>query len=60
MRHGCVVNLCETQRTLKVIINSPKNNANGIVLVYDEKVPRYFWRIIVVVGVLPSRDSELR
>ena len=27
-------------------------------LVYDEKVPRYFWRTAMVAGVLPSRDSE--
>ena len=29
-------------------------------LVYDEKVPSYFWRIAIVTGVLPSRDSEIR
>ena len=29
-------------------------------LVYDEKVPRHFWRIAIVTGVLPSRDSEIR
>ena len=23
-------------------------------------VPRYFWRIAIVTGVLPSRDSEIR
>ena len=27
-------------------------------LVYDEKVSRHFWRIAIVTGVLPSRDSE--
>ena len=27
-------------------------------LVNDEKVPRHFWRISVVTGVLPSRASE--
>ena len=27
-------------------------------LVYDEKVPRHFWRIAIAKGVLPSRDSE--
>ena len=31
---------------------------NYIVLVYDEKVPRYFWRIVIGTAVLPSRDSE--
>ena len=29
-------------------------------LVYDEKVPIHFWRIAIVPGVLPSRDSEIR
>ena len=29
-------------------------------LVYDEKVPIHFWRIAIVRGVLPSRDSEIR
>ena len=29
-------------------------------LVYDEKVPIHFWRIAMVPGVLPSRDSEIR
>ena len=29
-------------------------------LVYDEMVPRYFWRIAIVTGVLPRRDSEIR
>ena len=27
-------------------------------LVYNEKVLRHFWRIAIVTGVLPSRDSE--
>ena len=26
--------------------------------VYDEKVPRHFWRIAIVKGVLANRDSE--
>ena len=55
-----MVILRETQRTLKLNINSKKNNVNDIVLVYDKKVPRHFWRIAVVTGVLPSRDSEIR
>ena len=29
-------------------------------LVYGEKVPKHFWRIAIVAGVLPSRDSEIR
>ena len=31
-----------------------------VVLVYDEKVLRQFWRIAIVTGVLPSRDSETK
>ena len=59
-RHEYVVNLRETQRTSKLNINSPKINVNDIVLVYDEKVPIHFWRIAIVTGVLPSRDSETK
>ena len=33
---------------------------NYVVLVYDKKVPRHFWRIAIVTGVLPSRDSETK
>ena len=29
-------------------------------LVYDEMVLRHFWRIAIVTGVLPSRDSETK
>ena len=29
-------------------------------LVYDEKVPRHFWSINSVTGVLTSRDFEIR
>ena len=29
-------------------------------LVYDEKVPKLFWRIAIVTGVLPRRDSETK
>ena len=29
-------------------------------LVYDEKVPRYFWRISILTGASPSRDSEIK
>ena len=54
-----VVNLRETQRTSKLNINL-KISVNDIVLVYDEMVPRHFWRIAIVTGVLPSRDSEIR
>ena len=41
-------------------MNSSKINVDDIVLVYDEKVPIHFWRIAIVTGVLPSRDSEIR
>ena len=59
-RHGNAVNLRETQRTSKVNIYSLKINVNDIVLVFYEKVPRHFWRIVIVTRVLPSRDSEIR
>ena len=52
-----VVNLRETQQASKLNTNSQKNY---VVLVYDEKVPRHFWRIAIVTGVLPSRDSETK
>ena len=29
-------------------------------LVYDEKMSIYFWRIAIVTGVSPSRDSKIR
>ena len=59
-RHGYVVNLCETQRTSKLNINSLKINVNDIELIFYEKVPRHFWRIAIVTRVLPSRNSEIR
>ena len=33
---------------------------NDIVLVFYDKVPRHFWRIAIVMRVLPSTDSEIR
>ena len=54
------MNLCETQRTSKLNIDSLKINVNDIVLVFYEKVRRRFWRIAIVTQVLPSRDSEIR
>ena len=33
---------------------------NDIVLVYTEIVPRHFWKISIVTGVLPCRDSKIR
>ena len=47
-RHQYAVNLCETQQTSKLNINSLKINVNDIVLVIYEKVPRHFWRIAIV------------
>ena len=41
------------------VSNSLKINVNNIVLGYDEKVPRHFWRIVIVTDVLPSEDSEI-
>ena len=55
-----VVNLRKTQRTSKLNINSQKVNVNDIVLVFDEMVPRYFRRVFMVIGVLPSRNSEIK
>ena len=59
-RHKYEVNLPEAQRTSKLNINSSKTNVNDIVLGYDEKVPWHFWRIVIVTGVLPSRDSKIK
>ena len=55
-----VVNLRETQQTSKLNVNSLKINVNDIVLVFYEKMPKHFWRIVIVTRVLPSRDSERR
>ena len=41
-------------------MNSQKINVNDIVLDYEEMVPRVFWRIAIVTGVLASWDSEIR
>ena len=60
LRHEYIVNLRETQRTSKLNIDSLKINVNDIVLVIYEKMPRHFWRIVIVMRVLPSRDSEIR
>ena len=49
-----VVNLRGTQRTSNLDINHLKININDIVLVYDETVPRDFWRIAILTGVLPT------
>ena len=59
-RHEHVVNLRETQRTLKLTINSLKINFDDIVLVFYEKVPRHFWRVAIVTRASPSIDSEIR
>ena len=55
-RHEYVANLHETQRASKLNTNSQ----NYVVLVYDEKVPIYFWRIAIVTGVLPNRGSDTK
>ena len=54
-----MVSLCETQQTSKLHIKSQKINVNDIVLLYDGKVPRYFWRIGIIIEVLPSTDSRI-
>ena len=43
--------------SIKIKYKLPKNY---VVLVYDKKVPGHFWRIAIVTGVLPSRDSETK
>ena len=43
--------------SIKIKYKLPKNS---IMLVYVEKVPRNFWRIAIVTGVLPSTDSETK
>ena len=58
-RHEYEVNI-NTTGTSKLNINSSKINVNDIVLVHDAKVPRHFWRIAIVTGVLPSRDSKIK
>ena len=42
---------------MKIKYNLSKNYA---ALVYDEKVPRHFWRIAIVTKVLPSGDYEIK
>ena len=37
-----------------------KLSENYVVLVYEEKVAKIFWRIAIVAGVLPSRDPETK
>ena len=37
-----------------------KLSKNCAALVYDENVPRHFWRIAIVTGVLPSGDYEIK
>ena len=54
------MNLRETQRTSKLNIDSLKINVNDIVLVFYEKVLRDFWRIAIVIRVLPRRNSKTR
>ena len=48
--------MCDTTNT-KIKYKLPKNY---VALGYDEKVPRNFWRIAIVTGVLSSRDSEIK
>ena len=33
---------------------------NYVLLVYDEKMRRLFWKISIVTGILPSIDSEIK
>ena len=43
--------------SIKIKYKLPKNH---VVLSYDEKMPRHFWKNAVVTWVLPSRDSETK
>ena len=52
-------NHCWDRLRREDVSNSLKINVNNIVLGYDEKVPRHFWRIVIVTDVLPSEDSEI-
>ena len=54
------MNLCESQRTSKLNIDSLNIKIADIVLVFNEKVSRHFWKISIVTRVLPSTDSEIR
>ena len=42
---------------IKIRYKLPKSYA---VPVYDEKESRHFWRIAIVAGTLPNRDSETK
>ena len=42
---------------IKIKYKLPKNY---LVLAYDENVPRQFWIIAIVTGVLPSIDFEIK
>ena len=54
------MNLRETQRTSKLNVDSLKINVNDTVLVFYEKGPRHYWRIAIVMRVLPNRYFEIR
>ena len=55
-KHEYVVNLHETNGNQNWIL-TPKNY---VVVVYDENVPRHFWRIGTVTQVLLSRDFDTK
>ena len=44
-------------RNIKIKYKLPKNYVPPV---YNAKVPRHFWKIAIVTGVLPSRDSEIK
>ena len=60
---NCIIfDIGETQFTwdttnIKIKNKHPKNY---VLLVYDEKVPRHFWKITIVTRVLLSRNSEIK
>ena len=59
-KHEHVVKLRETIRKSKLNVNSKKNVIDKDIVQVYEKVPKHFWRITIVTGVLTSRDSEIR
>ena len=54
------MNLCKTQRTSQLNIDSLNHKITDIMLVFYEMVPRHFWKTSIVTRVLSSRDSEIR
>ena len=52
----CSIFTCDTTN-INIKYKLPENY---VLLVYDEKMSRHFWKIVIVTEVLPSRDSEIK